>query len=657
LPCRRRGSARAGGSVVKEKLTPIISGDWSNDRDQSPDPVLPLKQMKKTYLPTIDDMIELPEPGDAQISPDGSQIAYIVKKVDWKQNDSISQIWLVKTNGSEPRQLTFSSQSSFSPRWSPDGKHLAFLSKREGDRHIQIYRISTDGGEAERLAEIEGEIQSISWSPQGDSLAFSMPDPESSADKERKEKFGEYRVEDKDYTRCHLWLLELENKKCRKLTHGEDHHIVSFTWSPTGVALAFVSYPTPDMKDLEKGRIFTIQPGNLEIKGLTGPGCNSPCWSLDGTNIAFEQAGTSLFYKNNQVCIIPAAGGEPQVVKSNFDEQVMLKQWGPNGVFFVAMQRTSIHLFRLNPENGEVAQMSPNDPPGWFGWEYSFSRDFRFAAAPAADNDHSLEICLLHVEDGAVSRLTNFNAAISDWQLGRHESFKWASQDGTPIEGILTKPVDFDPSKKYPLLVVIHGGPDSASLLTLLDTYERRYYPIQQWVNKGALILEPNYRGSGGYGEAFRSLNVRNLGVGDYEDVISGVDALIAKGWVDPERVGSMGWSQGGYISAFITTFSERFKAVSVGAGISDWMTYYVNTDIHPFTRQYLAATPWEDAEVYARTSPITYIRRAKTPTLIQHGEGPSKCLRAVPGASRHGCGSPPGHLSRHAARYQPAPA
>jgi predicted esterase len=162
----------------------------------------------------------------------------------------------------------------------------------------------------------------------------------------------------------------------------------------------------------------------------------------------------------------------------------------------------------------------------------------------------------------------------------------------------------------------------------LLSGASRRLYPTSLWAAKdtdqegprGALILEPNYRGSTGYGQAFRSLNVRNLGLGDYEDVISGVDALIEKGWVDPERVGAMGWSQGGYISAFITTYSDRFQAVSVGAGISNWVTYYVNTDIHPFTRHYLEAVPWDDAGIYEKTSPISYIQQAQTPTLIQHG-------------------------------------
>ena len=159
--------------------------------------------------------------------------------------------------------------------------------------------------------------------------------------------------------------------------------------------------------------------------------------------------------------------------------------------------------------------------------------------------------------------------------------------------------------------MVIHGGPTGVDRTSLAPD---RYYPVERFVARGALVLRPNYRGSAGYGEKFRSLNVRDLGVGDYANAISGVDFLIAKGWVDPAKVGAMGWSEGGYISAFITASSDRFRAVSVGAGISDWTTYYVNTDIHPFTRQYLQATPWDDPEIYKKTSPISYVKAAKTP-------------------------------------------
>jgi dienelactone hydrolase len=215
-------------------------------------------------------------------------------------------------------------------------------------------------------------------------------------------------------------------------------------------------------------------------------------------------------------------------------------------------------------------------------------------------------------------KLTAMGEQTKGFSLARREVISWKAADGTTIEGVLSKPADFDAKKKYPLLVVIHGGPTGVDQPIV---YADRYYPVERFVAKGALVLRPNYRGSAGYGGKFRALNVRNLGVGDYADVISGVDTLIAKGWVDKDRVGSMGWSQGGYISAFITASSDRFKAVSVGAGISDWLTYYANTDITPFTEQYLHATPWDDPEIYKKTSPISYIAKAKTPTLIQHGE------------------------------------
>ena len=298
-----------------------------------------------------------------------------------------------------------------------------------------------------------------------------------------------------------------------------------------------------------------------------------------------------------------------------------LLDWGPEGLYFGAAQQTEFHIFCMNPLNGESRRLTPADPPGWASLECTFSRDFKQASLVAADSIHCDEVVVLDLAGNELRRLTTFNTMIQDWQLGSSEVFRWTSQDGTTIEGVLSKPDDFDPGVKHPLLVVIHGGPTWVSLSARLTGYKRRYYPTAHWVSQGAVILEPNYRGSTGYGEAFQGLNVRNLGVGDAWDVISGVDALIGRGWIDEERVGVMGWSQGGYISAFLSTYSERFKAISVGAGISNWVTYYVNTDVHPFTRQYLEATPWEDPEIYRKTSPISYIQQAKTPTLIQHGE------------------------------------
>jgi acylaminoacyl-peptidase len=215
-------------------------------------------------------------------------------------------------------------------------------------------------------------------------------------------------------------------------------------------------------------------------------------------------------------------------------------------------------------------------------------------------------------------KITNDNSIFKDKLKSKKEMISWKSSDDLDIEGVLSLPHDFDKSKKYPLLVVIHGGPTWASFPIQVFN---KLYPIEQFVEKGFIVLEPNYRGSSGYGRKFLKANYKNLGIGDYEDVISGVDSLIEKGIVDNNKIGVMGWSQGGYISAFCSTYSDRFKAISVGAGISNWITYYVNTDIHHFTRMYLGDTPWNNEEIYKKTSPMTYIKSACTPTLIQHGE------------------------------------
>jgi dipeptidyl aminopeptidase/acylaminoacyl peptidase len=316
------------------------------------------------------------------------------------------------------------------------------------------------------------------------------------------------------------------------------------------------------------------------------------------------------------IATVPAGGGTPTALTSAFDEEPQIVAWRPGGLFFAAAQRTNAYLYRLDPDSKAIARLAPTD--AFVGSGYSVSRDGSKVAFTASDARSMAELFVAPATLQQPRKLTDMNAQTSAWTTSTLEVVSWKSQDGATIEGVLHKPVDFDPARRYPLLVVIHGGPTGISRAV---PFTSTIYPIDVWVPRGTLVLEPNYRGSAGYGEKFRALNVRNLGVGDAWDVLSGVDSLVAKGLVDPARVGTMGWSQGGYISAFLATHdAARFKAISVGAGISDWTTYYVNTDITSFTRQYLKGTPWADPEIYAKTSPITYVKQAKTPTLIQHG-------------------------------------
>ncbi len=578
-------------------------------------------------IPTIQELIELPTLETAQISPDGRLVAYELSQPDWEKDSYISQIWLVNTDGKpEPRQLTFTANGSRHSRWSPDGRFLAFISKREGDEVGQLYRLAVTGGEAERLSESKTEVQQFLWAPDGQSLAFTAVDPESEADKEREKTFGQYQVEDEDYKFTHLWQLTLPDKKLRRLSGGKQFTVTQFRWSPDGKFIAFAAPPSPDMGIVEETQLYQLEVATLQRETLTPPGYSTPAYAPDGRFLFCLQFGGTYYHADKPV-LLDLATGELHPIATHFEENITPVVWLEDGLLFTAVARTSSHFYRLDPASGRVTQLSPSLAEGWLSFAHmaSVRQDGRFAAMVMENGRQVAEVVLFDLQTGEWRNLTNLSDAVANWQLGEPEPYQWQSSDGTAVEGVLTKPVDFDPQKKYPLLVAIHGGPGWVSLLQKVSRYDRRIYPLPLWLAKEAIILQPNYRGGIGYGAAFQAHNVRNLGLGDYDDVISGVDALIAEGWVDGNRVGSMGWSQGGYISMFISTYSDRFKAISAGAGIANWMTYYVNTDVHPFTRYYLEATPWDEMEIYAKTSPMTYIKTAQTPTLIQHGRNDTR--------------------------------
>jgi dipeptidyl aminopeptidase/acylaminoacyl peptidase len=224
-------------------------------------------------------------------------------------------------------------------------------------------------------------------------------------------------------------------------------------------------------------------------------------------------------------------------------------------------------------------------------------------------------------KDWQLEKLTNYSEQIKNWSLGKCETITWKSKDGTEINGVLTKPKDYDPKKKYPLVFVVHGGPSWYSEARLFTGTGKYYYPIHKFANKEMLIVEPNYRGSIGAGQAYLELNKDNLGVGDMWDIESCIDYLDSLGMIDTKKVGCMGWSQGGYISAFVGIHSKKFKAVSVGAGIADWYTYHISNDIPQFTTHYLSGSPFKDRALYEKTAPISKIKEAQTPMLIQHGD------------------------------------
>ena len=624
------------------------------------------------HTPSLEDSLSLRTIGGARISPDGRFIAYRVRETDWKENAYVRQIWLVNVATGASFQLTRGKKSSDAPEWSPDGRWLAFIGERESNAITpaggaekkegkddkkeakdekkegegkpaarQIWVISPEGGEAWQLTQQETDIGGFHWSKDGKQIAFTAPSAESKSEKDRKEKYSDYEVYEEDFRQNQLWVADVGDAeapqsperapvKTRQITRDASLNVNGFAWSPDGKRIAFAATHNPMLafggdEDIYLAEL-TQDNAVRKIVALDGPD-RDPTFSPDGKQIAFATALAQpyYYYANTHIAVVdvervlaqPATKpGDVQDLTTQFDEDPRIAEWGPEGIYFEGLQKTSAHLFRVNPKTKEIARLS--SPDAYYLDDVSFTKDFKTLGVAAQDATHLTEIFVTGAQKFTPRQLTDMTAQVKDWNLGSAEVISWKSQDGSTIEGILRKPANYDASRKYPLLVVIHGGPTGISQPTVSagDTY----YPTQMFLSKGALVLQPNYRGSAGYGAAFRALNVRNLGVGDMWDVISGVDSLIDRGMVDAAKVGSMGWSQGGYISAFLTTHTDSFKAISAGAGISDWRTYYVNTDITPFTRQYLHATPWDDPEIYQKTSPMAAIKQAKTPTLIQVG-------------------------------------
>jgi dipeptidyl aminopeptidase/acylaminoacyl peptidase len=579
---------------------------------------LPALAAAQTQAPTIDEMVSLKRASQPALSPDGSRVAYVVRKANWDDNAFETEIWLADVRTGKGALFTGGKKSTESPAFSPDGASLAFLSDRDGKR--QIYLISLSGGESRKLTSLEDGVSRFAWSRDSNRIAFVAADPQSEAMKERQKKYGDVTIEDEATNPAHLHVIGVDGGDAKRLTSGT-FVVGAFDWSPDGREIAFSFSQSADPSFNGTTNISMVDTETATVRPLVtqeGPD-NNPRYSPDGQQIAFATAmvdTSSFYYKNGKIAVIPAKGGGITALSAAFDEDPQLVAWNKTGLFLAASLKTEAGLFKLDPATKTVSRVNLGQP---IASGFSFNDNGTSVAFLGSSATTYPEV-FAGTTGGSARKVSDLGAQLASMTLGTSEVVSWKSSDGAMIEGVLRKPAGWKPGPPSPLLVIIHGGPTGVSRPSLFGaTY---VYPMESWLAKGALILEPNYRGSAGYGEAFRSLNVRNLGVGDAWDVNSGIDSLVAKGLVDKTKVGVMGWSQGGYISAFLTTHdSARFRAVSVGAGISNWVTYYVSTDIHPFTRQYLKANPWDDPEIYRKTSPMTYIKGAKAPTLIQHGD------------------------------------
>lgn len=569
------------------------------------------------------DSLRVANVGAPHVSPDGARVAYTVAQVqmekdkEWK---TVTHVWVAPAAGpaSASVQYTRGEKSATSPAWSPDGKLLAFLSAREKDGENQVWAMNASGGEAWQVTSHKGGVTAFVFSPDSKTIVLTAQDPPSKEEEQKKKDKDDPILIDQNHKMSHLWLWDIEKKEANRLTEG-NWTVADARWSPDGKQISYTVRPTPKADDGSVSDIWVLSVASGEKrKLLESDGTESNArWSPDGKWIAFNGAAKAGGVYETDLFVIPAAGGAPRNLTPSLDVNAGDAMWSRDGktIFFDATTRQANEVFSVDVAGGKAAQISNRGSVTNLSDIGPDGLLFGTMTGPTTP----AEVFRSNATFTSFAPLSEHNAWLREYELGQGEVVKWKSRDGMEIEGVLTKPVDFDPAKKYPFLLNPHGGPTGASTMQFNST-------LQTLAANGFMILQPNFRGSTGRGEKFAQANKNTWGKGDYEDCITGVESIIARGWADKYRLGAFGWSYGGYMTFWILTQTDMFKAVSPGAGLTNIYSMYSQNDIQRYLRWFYAdASPWDNFEIYWDRSPMKYVKNVKTPTLILHGQADTR--------------------------------
>jgi dipeptidyl aminopeptidase/acylaminoacyl peptidase len=584
---------------------------------------------------TLEHLFRLGDVADPRISPAGDWIAYTVTRNDPEEDEQRSQVWMVPAAGGDAVPLTAPDEDSSQPRWSPDGRYLAFISARD-DKPARVWRLSRQGGEAVPLTDTPQSVEDYAWSPDSTRMLLVLRDA-SAAEQAAFEQGDAYEEETAppwvidrqqfktdyvgylDRRRTHIYLLDVAAGALTQLTRG-DYDDAEPAWSPDGTQVAFVSnrVAEPDLSYDTDIWLVSADPAAAPqaprlVSDTEGPDA-SPAWSPDGRSIAHTSVADAdaMLYATHHLAVSSADGTGTRYLTQELDRMIFSPRYSADGrqLWFLLEDSGEQNLARMRSSGGRVERVVGGEQV-----VQAFDANGKGALAllistPALPP----EVFLL---DGGKTQQRSFTnrEVLAGLQLGAVEKVAFHSADGTPVEGFVIKPVGFAEGVRYPAILDIHGGPQSQ--------YDYSFhFEAQLYAANGYLVVHPNPRGSTGYGQAFCLAIWRDWGGPDYEDVMAAVDDAIARGWADPDRLGVTGWSYGGMLTNHVITKTGRFKAAATGASAALYVVNYGHDMYQRWWEQELGF-PWEPEarEIYERMSPLNRVDRVTTPTLILGGE------------------------------------
>lgn len=600
--------------------------------------------MEEQKLMTGEDLYGFHWASDPQLSPDGKQVAFVLAEIDRESDEYRSAVYLVPSDASaEPRRFTYGPKKDTSPRWSPDGSRLLFLSDR--DEKPQVHVIPADGGEARKVTSVENGVREPAWSPDGRLVAFTSTTG-IKADEDLKDvvayHYAEAHFKDDGEGikrgRGHLFVQEVGGDAAPvQLTEGEDDYS-SPVWSPDGRTIAVVSQQGENRAFEWVSDIFLVpaEGGGTPRRVTPSKGPSSgPAFSPDGAKLSYaghQSPPPTGPGTNTGVWVVPVVGGEPQLLTGEWDRSAENdvnsdSRWGSNDLspvwaedgsrlYFSGSDRGAAHVYTVSASGGDVRAVTSGEIV-----VDAFSIAGERLAYVGAEmlNPGDLYSCALDGSDPV--RLTHINEEhLRGFALSMPEEVRFRSTEDTEVQGWVMRPAGFREGEQYPLIVEVHGGPHTLYGYTF-------FHEFQVLSAKGYGVLFTNPRGSTGYGQDFTTCITRQWGERDYQDIMTAADWAASQPWVDARRMGIAGGSYGGYMTSWVVGHTDRFRAAVTERCLSSWSSFYGTSDIGPmFSEWQVGGTPWDNPEGYARMSPITYVHNVKTPLLVMHSEEDHRC-------------------------------